>query len=117
MRALLALAGILCLGLGTLGAFLPLLPTVPFYLLAAFCFARSSERLNAWITNHATIGPAIANWRNRRAIGRRAKILASVSMLVSVVVPAGLGVATWILAVQAVVLAAVALFLWTRNEA
>ena len=74
MRRLLYLAfGFLCLGLGALGALLPLLPTVPFVLLAAFCFARSSPRLEGWLLGHERFGPHIRAWRERGAISRAGK--------------------------------------------
>ena len=53
---------------------MPLLPTVPFLLLAAFCFARSNEEWERKIVEHPYWGPQIKDWRERRAIGRRAKI-------------------------------------------
>ena len=61
-------AGWLSLGLGAIGAVLPLLPTVPFVILAAFCFARSSPRLEAWLVGHPVFGPHIAAWRDYGAI-------------------------------------------------
>ena len=72
--------GFLAVGLGAVGIVLPLLPTTPFLLLAAFCFARSSERLHDWLINHPTFGPPILDWRDRGAIGRKAKILATASV-------------------------------------
>jgi uncharacterized membrane protein YbaN (DUF454 family) len=74
----------LCLGfasvaLGAAGVVLPLLPTVPFMLLAAFFFARSSPRLEAWIVEHPRFGPHVKAWRERRAIspaGKRAALFA-----------------------------------------
>lgn len=68
------IAGILSLGLGILGVFLPLLPTTPFLLLAAGCFMRSSERLYRWLINHRWFGAYIRNYREYGAITRRAKI-------------------------------------------
>ena len=117
MRALWLLAGGMALGLGMLGIFLPLLPTVPFLLLAAFCFARSSDRLHHWLVTHPTFGPPIEDWRRSGAISRRGKIAASVSIAAAFAISLALGVAPRFLAVQAVVLAAVAVFIWTRPEA
>lgn len=65
--------GILSLLLGAIGAFVPLLPTVPFAILAAFCFARSSPRLEQWLTDHDRFGPHIAAWRGRGAISKAGK--------------------------------------------
>ena len=60
MRWLWIGAGSVCLGIGVAGTVLPLVPTTPMLLLAAFCFARSSERLHDWLVNHPTLGPPIA---------------------------------------------------------
>ncbi|WP_108854047.1 YbaN family protein [Albidovulum aquaemixtae] len=117
MRPLWLMGGAVSLALGTTGIFLPLLPTVPFLLLAAFCFARSSERLHAWLLSHRVFGPPIENWRDRGAIGRRAKWLASLSILAAFALSVLLSVPPVILAIQAVVLALVALFIWTRPDA
>lgn len=117
MRPLWLIGGGLSLILGATGIFLPLLPTVPFLLLAAFCFARSSERLHDWLLSHPVFGPPIEDWRDRGAIGQRAKRLASLSILAACLLSVFLGVRPGILAVQAVVLVCVALFIWTRPNA
>lgn len=74
MRPLYLASGLVAVGLGAIGAFLPLLPTVPLLLLAAFCFARSNSEWERRILFHPQWGPPIAQWRERRAISRRAKI-------------------------------------------
>ena len=80
MRRLLYLGlGFVSVGLGTAGIFLPLLPTVPFMLLAAYFFARSSPRLEARILDHPRFGPHVRAWRERGAIspaGKRAALFA-----------------------------------------
>jgi len=71
--------GFASVALGALGVMLPLLPTVPFMLLAAFFFARSSPKLEAWIVEHPRFGPHIRVWRERGAIspaGKRAALAA-----------------------------------------
>ena len=73
--------GILSVGLGFLGAFLPLLPTTPFLLLAAFFFSKSSDRLHDWLLNHKLFGKLIRDWREHRAIAPRAKVI-SVAMII-----------------------------------
>ncbi|WP_108788249.1 DUF454 family protein [Erythrobacter sp. Alg231-14] len=84
MRRLYLAAGLLCVGLGAVGAVLPLLPTVPFLLLAAFCFARSNPDWERAILEHPTWGPQVLNWRERRAISRRAKVAAVATLLIGV---------------------------------
>lgn len=64
---------LVCVGLGSAGAFLPLLPTTPFLLLAAFAASRSSPRLHAWLYGHPRFGPLLRDWRDHRAIRPRAK--------------------------------------------
>jgi hypothetical protein len=73
VRLLFAACGTLFLGLGVAGIFLPLLPTTPFLLLAAACFARSSRRITHWLHNHARFGPLIREWHEHRAMPYRAK--------------------------------------------
>ncbi len=70
----LILSGSIALGLGVLGIFLPLLPTTVFLLIAAACYARSSQRLYDWLLSHKWFGPYIRNWREHRALTRRTKI-------------------------------------------
>lgn len=60
-------------GLGFAGTVLPVLPTVPFLILAAACFARSSQRLEHWLLTHPYFGPLLRDWRERGAIPMRAK--------------------------------------------
>ena len=67
-------------GLGLVGAFLPLLPTTPFLLLALACFARSSPAVHDWLITHRTLGPYIVDWERDRSIPLSAKV-ASVSMM------------------------------------
>ncbi len=76
LRPLLVAAGTLCVGLGVLGIFLPLLPTTPFLLLAAACYARSSPRLLRWLEENRWFGAYIRNWREGRGILLRDKLLA-----------------------------------------
>ncbi len=116
MRAIWILGGGTALALGFIGLFLPLLPTVPFLLLAAFCFARSSERLHTWLVTHPTLGPPIDDWNRRGAIRRRAKWAATLSIAAAFGLSLALGVRPIILVLQLVALACVALFIWTRPE-
>jgi uncharacterized membrane protein YbaN (DUF454 family) len=76
MRALYLAGGLLAVGLGAVGAFLPIMPTVPFLLLAAYCFARSNPEWEKRLLDHPSWGPQLRDWRERRAISRRAKTMA-----------------------------------------
>lgn len=116
MRVFWFCLGVTSLLLGAIGAALPLLPTVPFLLLAAFSFARSSQRVHDWLVDHPTLGPPIRDWRANGAIRRRAKWIATASMGAAFGISLALGVAAWVLAVQAVTLLCVAAFVWTRPE-
>ncbi len=69
-------------GLGFIGAFLPVLPTTPFLILAAACFARSSPRFESWLLAHPRFGPLLTEWRTRGAIPRKAKFAALAGMIV-----------------------------------
>ncbi len=83
------LVGFASVALGVIGLFLPLIPTVPFMLLAAYCFARSNPALEARILAHPQFGPHIRAWRERGTISRRGKTAAVIAFAAS----AGLGLA------------------------
>lgn len=72
--------GFVLLGLGIAGAFLPVMPTTVFLILAAFCFGRSSPRLETWLLEHPRFGPSLQAWREEGAIPTRAKALAVTGM-------------------------------------
>jgi uncharacterized protein len=82
-RMLWLAAGGLSLVIGVIGIYLPLLPTTPLVLLAAFCFSRGSERWARWLEAHRTFGPMVRQWRENRAVPLRAKQLAVVMMTLS----------------------------------
>jgi L-threonylcarbamoyladenylate synthase len=83
LRWLWMAAGCAALLLGGIGLFLPLLPTVPFVLLAAWCFSRGSRRWERWMLQHPRLGPIVRDWREHRAVPLRAKQLATAMMAVS----------------------------------
>lgn len=81
-----ASVGLFALGLGIAGIFLPLLPTVPFVLLAAFCFARSNPQWEQRLLDHRLFGPHIEAWRRSGAISRKGKAAAALAFAASAAV-------------------------------
>lgn len=79
-RLPLRLLGCAAVGLALAGVVLPVLPTTPFLLVAAWAFARSSPRLDAWLRAHPRLGPPLTAWEDRHAIPRKAKAIAGVSL-------------------------------------
>ncbi|WP_373492228.1 YbaN family protein [Parasphingorhabdus sp.] len=114
-RHLFLVAGLVSVALGGIGIILPLLPTVPFMILAAFCFANSSPRLETWLVDHHIFGGHIRNWRERRAITRRGKWAATVAFAVSCVVALIFVELPWNLVPIAAALIGGS-WIWTRNE-
>ena len=86
LRVIYMTIGVICILLGAIGIVLPLLPTTPFLLVAAWAFSRSSPRFEAWLINHPTFGPPLRAWREEGAIPRGAKVLALAVMSASFVV-------------------------------
>jgi uncharacterized membrane protein YbaN (DUF454 family) len=75
--------GWLFFGLGVLGAFLPVLPTTPFMILALWAFSNSSKKLRAWLYNHRIFGPSLQRWQEHGVIPARAKMASIGAMSVS----------------------------------
>jgi uncharacterized membrane protein YbaN (DUF454 family) len=80
-RLFFGLLAYISLGIGLVAIVIPGLPTTEFILLAAWAATKSSPRLSAWLENHRLFGPLLNNWRNGKIIARRAKVSATVSML------------------------------------
>lgn len=114
MKLIWLLLGLVSLALGIIGAFLPLLPTVPLVLLSAFFFSKSSDRLHDWMLDHAVFGPWIRDWRENGGMSKRVKIYATASILVAFAIPFIIGLKAYIIAIQGVVLSGVLLYIWTR---
>jgi hypothetical protein len=116
MRWLLQGVAGVSLVLAVIGAFLPVLPTVPFVLLAAWAATRSSPRLSHWLEHHPRMGPPIREWRNGGVVRRSAKWYATV-MMSSGAVTMAVFVRPWWVPVSAIlVMASVGLWLWLRPE-
>lgn len=96
VRMLLIGCGMTAVMLGVIGIFLPVLPTTPFLLVAAACFARASPVLYRWLASSRWFGPYLREWRRHRSVPWRAKVFAITLMSVSVAISAVFFVqATW----------------------
>lgn len=104
------------LALGFVGMFLPVLPTVPFVLLAAWAGSRGWPALEQWLLDHPTLGPHVHRWREHGAVPRRAKWLASAMMTLSAAVVLASGAPLAVRVFVPLLLAAVATWLWRRPE-
>lgn len=117
VRAGWMIAGFLALACALIGVFLPVLPTTPFVLLAAYAFTRCSPRLRNWLEKHRLFGPMIADWEANGAIARRYKILACSIMVAALVGSFFAGVSKPVLIVQILVMAVAAIYVLTRPNA
>jgi len=108
------LTGLVSVAIGAVGVVLPLLPTTPFLLVAAFAFARSSQRLDRWLREHRSFGTLIDNWHREGSIDRRTKRIALVVLVLTPVATWLLDAPLWLIVLQIVVLSGAAVFILTR---
>ncbi len=104
------------LALGVVGLFLPVVPTVPFVLLAAWAAGRGWPQLESWLLAHPRYGPPIRQWREQGAVSRRAKWFACTMMAGSAAMLWFAPVPAWLRAAVYIVMLAVAAWLCTRPE-
>jgi len=116
VRALWLVIAVASLSLGAVGVVVPVLPTTPFLLLAAYAAARSSTRLHAWLVGHRLFGPLITDWQANHTVSRRAKATATATMTASAVVLFVVGPSTWLALAVTALMATVATWLWLRPE-
>lgn len=116
MRRLWLAVGWTFVALAVVGIALPLVPTVPFLLVAAWAFARSSPVLRQRILDHPTYGPPVRAWQERGAVGPVARIWAITAMSGGVFLSWWIGVPVWAVAIQGSICTMVAIFLLTRPK-
>jgi uncharacterized membrane protein YbaN (DUF454 family) len=110
-RMLWVVGGVVSLAFAVLGIVLPLLPTTPLVLLAAFCFSRGSERCERWILEHPRFGPLVCDWRENHAVPLWAKQFGTVMMAIGSAWAAIVMPAPWNWA-PAAVCTVIAVWLW-----
>lgn len=115
-RLLFGLLAYTSLALGLVAIVIPGLPTTEFILLAAWAATKSSPRLSAWLENHRLFGPILSNWRNGKMIARRAKISATISMLLCAGVMLYLLDHAWPIYLAIIGMAMGNLWIWSRPE-
>ena len=113
-KALWTTLGFIALFLGAIGVVLPVLPTTPFVILAAFAFSKSSPRLRQWLLTHRIFGNMIRDWEATGAIAPRYKAMACGTMAAAFGLSLALGLSPLILGIQALCLGASAVFILTR---
>jgi 2,3-bisphosphoglycerate-dependent phosphoglycerate mutase len=104
-RVLFVALGLFFVGMGVLGAMLPILPTTPFLLLASYFFVRSSPRLNAWLLRSKIFGPMLRDWQKHRAVRPKVKATALTILPIAVISSAYFGNLPWYLVVMLIALA------------
>lgn len=114
MRLLWLTLGGLALLLGALGVFLPVLPTTPFVILAAFAFGKSSPRLHNWLISNRLFGPMIVEWETHGAIPRKVKAFACTMMAAVFIASVALGASKTVLIIQAIGMGIGASYVLTR---
>lgn len=115
MKPLYLLLGWLFFALGATGVVIPGLPTVPFMLVALWAFSRSSARFHDWLYSHPLFGPPLQRWRDHRVIPVRAKVLAVVTMTISLAYMIFVAdVSTWVVVVTVLVMISAATYILSQ---
>ncbi len=108
--------GLLSVVIGVVNLIIPGLPTTVFLIIAAGCFAKSSPKLEAWLLSHPKLGPSVRAWRTHKAIPRKAKIIAIVSMAISFAIVLLVHLKLWVTGLIGVILLASAIYVGTRPD-
>jgi uncharacterized membrane protein YbaN (DUF454 family) len=115
-QILFGLLAYVSLGIGLVAIVVPGLPTTEFIMLAAWAATKSSPRLSAWLENHRLFGPILFNWRNGKIIARRAKVSATVSMVLCAILMLVMLDHGWPIYLAIVGMSLGNLWIWSRPE-
>jgi uncharacterized membrane protein YbaN (DUF454 family) len=108
--------GVIAFALGLIGLALPIVPTVPFMLVAAWAASKGWPRMEQWLLNHPRFGEHIRAWRERGIVPRKAKVFATLAMTISALGLQFSPVHLWARIAVPAVMIVVAIWLWTRPE-
>lgn len=116
MRVLLSLLGFTSVGFGIAGIFIPVWPSTVFFIIALALFAKSNPAAEKWLIEHPSVGPGLRAWREHGAISRSAKVIASVTILLSIGASIYFVGALWMQIGLAVTAVSLILFICSRPE-
>jgi uncharacterized protein len=107
---------LIALAIGAVGIALPVLPTVPFWILAAWAASKGWPSLQRWLVQHPKYGASIRDWQERGAVPRRAKWLATTMMAISATVLQFTSALLWVKIAAPMLMLGVAIWLWQQAE-
>ncbi len=110
-KILYLIIGWIALVLGIIGAFLPIMPTVPFLIVALWGFSKSSEKFHNWLYTHKLYGPMLQDWDKHRVIPIWGKAWAIIAMSGSLVIMFNMNIPIWAVFIAAIIMISVAIFI------
>lgn len=114
-RSAFLVLGVICVGLGIVGAFVPVMPTTIFLILAVGCFSKSDPRLEQRLLDHPQFGPVLSDWRSTKSIRRKTKFVAIATIIVTISLSVLAIHKTWVQALVGGIGIGVCLYIWTRR--
>ncbi len=116
MRLIWILVGAIALILAIIGLVLPVMPTVPFVIISAYCFAKGYPKVYQWMLRNKYFGPIIRDWQERGAISRRTKWITTISLIAALILAYAIHLAPVWIVIEGVIFAIILVFVWTRPE-
>lgn len=109
--------GMVCVGLGMLGAVIPMMPSTVFFIVALWAFKRSSPKLESWLLHHKLVGPVLRDWTRNGSIARPTKYFAIAAVLLCICFSIVLTQKLWLEIVLGITAVGVSAYIWFRPEA